>query len=475
MTNTPVAEVNSYFATATNRTIDSGSKKQVDAQSFTQVLNETAGKSVNTAESQESAKQSQTVAKKPDRKDLDNQNAKTVKRETAEQTEKVSDGREVGDKMTAEAEKIKNAIKEELGVTEEELVQAMEMLGLSMQDLLNPESLKELMLILSGTEDSFSLLTNAELYSSMKEIMQMASDAVVEMKAEFSLTDDEFARLLEDGFSSGELSPKEQLTVDDDSQVQTDPMQKPVENEPEKMPPVVKVEVERSEETRTSDPIKTNGPTEVNEEVKGIVLPQTQEGNTGKSGAEAQNDELFGQAPQTTVTTSSVGDMVETVKEFIQSYANGEEIMRQVTEYIKVNIGVGMTSMEMQLHPESLGTINMQIASQNGVVTAQLLVQNEAVKAVLETQLVQLQETFAQQGQKVESVEVAVANYDLDRGLDQNNGEQSERQETGTRGTARRRLNLNDLDMDALDELDEGEKLAVAVMNMHGNSVDFTA
>ncbi len=472
MTNTPVAEVNSYFTTVTNRTTDLGSKKQADTQSFTQVLSETAGKSVNTTESQEGAKQSQTVAEKPDRKDLDNQSTKAVRGDTAKQSKKVTNSNEVSEKVTAEAEKIKKAIKEELGVTEEELVQAMETLGLSMQDLLNSDSLKELMLTLSGVEDSLSLLTNAQLYSSMKEVMQMAADAVAEIKAEFSLTDDEFAQLLEESFLNGELSFKEQLTADGDLQAQADPLQTPVEGEPEKIPPVVKVEVERSEETRISDPINTDGSTEGNEKTEGIALPQTREGNTGKSGAEAQNNELLGQPAQTTVTTNTVGDMVETVKEFTQSYANGEEIMRQVTEYIKVNIGADTTSMEMQLHPESLGTINMQLASQNGVVTAQFLVQSEAVKAALETQLAQLQETFSQQGQKVESVEVAVASYDLDRGLDRNNGEQSERQETNTRGTARRRLNLNDLDM---EDLDEEEKLVAAVMNMHGNSVDFTA
>lgn len=467
MTNTPVTEVNSFFTTVTNRTTDSGSKNQADAQSFTKVLSETAGKSVNAADSQGSVKQSKTVVEKPGRKDLDNRGT-----EAAKEPEKVTDGKEFAEKVTAEAEKIKGAIKEELGVTEEEIVQAMETLGLSLQDLLNTDSLKELMLTLSGAEDSLSLLTNAELYDSMKEIMQMAADAAGEIKAEFMLTDDEFAQLLKGSLLTEELNTGEQMPLEDGLQPDADPEQTPVESAPEKTPPTVKVEVERSQEARITDPVKTDSVAEAKEEAKGIALPQTQESNAGKSGAEAQSNELFG---QTTTTTNTVGDMVETVKQFAQSYVDGEEIMRQITEYVKVNIGADTTSLEMQLHPESLGTVNMQITSQNGIVTAQLLVQNEAVKAALETQLVQLQETFAQQGQKVESVEVTVANYNLDRGLDQNSGEPSERQEENTRGTARRRLNLNDLDVDALDELDEEEQLAAAVMNMHGNSVDFTA
>ena len=161
MTNTPVTEVSSFFTTVTNRTTDLGSKNQADAQSFTQVLSETAGKSVNAADSQEGVKQSKTVVEKPGRKDLDNHGTEAVK-----EPEKVTDGKEFAEKVTAEAETIKDAIKEELGVTEEELVQAMETLGLSLQDLLNTDSLKELMLTLSGAEDSLSLLTNAQLYGS---------------------------------------------------------------------------------------------------------------------------------------------------------------------------------------------------------------------------------------------------------------------------------------------------------------------
>ncbi len=470
MINTPVTEVNSYFTTVTNRTTDSGSKNQADAQSFTQVLSETAGKSVNTADIQEGAKKSQTVVEKPDRKDLDNQHAEEVK-----EPEKAADISEVTEKVTGAAEEVKDAIKEELGVTEEELVQAMQTLGLTLQDLLNADSVKTLMLTLSGTEDSLSLLTNAELYDGMKEIIQMAADASLEIQTEFSMTDDEFAQLLEDGFLPEELNAGEQLPIEGDTQPVTDSVQTPVENTPEKMPPTVKAEVQRSEDVRTADPVKTDNAAEAKEESKGIVLQQTQEGNTGKSGTEGQNNELLGQTTQTTVTTNTVGDMVETVKQFAQSYVDGEEIMRQITEYVKVNIGADMTSMEMQLHPASLGTVHMQIASQNGIVTAQLLVQNEAVKTALETQLVQLQDTFVQQGQKVESVEVAVANYNLDRGLDQNNGNPPERQESNTGRTARRQLNLNDLDIDDLEELGEEERLAAAVMNMHGNSVDFTA
>ncbi|MCR5223016.1 MAG: flagellar hook-length control protein FliK, partial [Lachnospiraceae bacterium] len=157
------------------------------------------------------------------------------------------------------------------------------------------------------------------------------------------------------------------------------------------------------------------------------------------------------------------------------SYNDGQEIVRQVTDFIRVNISPEETSMELQLHPASLGTIHMNIASQNGIVTAQLLVQNESVKEALESQLMQLQETFEEQGTKVEAVEVAVASYNLDRGPFQDRDDRQDRQNADEqRGRRRINLNLNDLNADDL-ELSEEDQLAKDVMEMNGTSVDFSA
>lgn len=464
MTNTPVTDVKSYFAPAANKTTDMGSRKS-DGYSFNNVLSETAGKSVDTQSTAEGVKQSQTVVEKPGRKDLNSQSTNTDK---AEETTEVKDSKEVAGTVTEKADEIKDAIKEELGVTDEEIEEAMKTLGISMQELLNPNTVQELMMTLSGTEDSLSLLTNAELYDSIKEVMQMATDAATEIKAEFALTDDEFAQLLA-GRDLTEAVPDNTLQPAEEALATENPEAGKGSEQPV---PTVKVEVTRTEETRTADPT-AEVMTEQRPEAKGMVLSNMQGENTGSQSNE-QGNETLAQMTQTTVTTNSVGDMVETVRQFAQSYVNGEELMQQVTEAVKINITPDTTSMEMQLHPASLGTVNVQISAQNGVVTAQLLVQNEAVKAALETQLVQLQETFAEQGQKVEAVEVAVANYNLDRGLNQNNGEQPEGQQAKARGI-RRRLNLNDLNGSELEGLEEEEQLAAAVMDMNGNSVDFTA
>ena len=167
------------------------------------------------------------------------------------------------------------------------------------------------------------------------------------------------------------------------------------------------------------------------------------------------------------------------VAEGAEPYVDARSIIEQVTDQIKVNITEDATSMELQLHPASLGTVNLTVATNGGVVTANILVQNEAVKTVLEGQLAQLLQTFEEQGQKVEAIEVAVAGYDLDRSLNQGNEQgQDQRRERSTEGigrTVRRRLNLNELTEEDIEDLTEEEQLAKEMMEADGTSVDFQA
>ena len=436
---TSVADVNFMFTNSVS-TIDkapSVNAGKSDELSFTNYLN-TAEKPV-ISDNKETVNKTQTTVEKPGRKDLDNQEANTD--EVGSQDK---DG--IALKVEEKANEIKDAIKEKLGVSDEDIEKAMETLNLSMVDLLNPESLKDLMMSIAGQDDAVSLLTNEELYSDMMEVINLASDLTEEIKNEFDLTDEEFVQIC------SEVKTKDETVTEI----------KPEESKEET--PNIKVEINVSEEMRTSN--------------SGIV---TNESNTKQS----QNNQDFSnesaqeempQMSQMTVQTETVtvSNTVETVRQF-SSYLNGNEVVSQVTEFIKVNISPETTSMELQLHPASLGTVNMNIVSQNGVVTAQLLVQSESVKEALEAQLIQLQEVFDEQGTKVEAVEVAVASYDLDRGPFQDRDDRQDRQNADKGNHKKINLNLNDLDDDDLANLDEEDQLARHVMEMNGTSIDFSA
>ena len=151
------------------------------------------------------------------------------------------------------------------------------------------------------------------------------------------------------------------------------------------------------------------------------------------------------------------------------------DVIRQVSEFTRVMYQGDTTSMEMQLNPENLGKIYVQVTAKEGVVTAHLAVQNEIVKEALENQTIQLRENMNQQGIKVEAVEVTIASHEFERNLEQNQqGNAQDEQREQASKSQRRNISMNQLDeMSGL--MSEEEMLVAKIMRDNGNSVDFTA
>ena len=153
------------------------------------------------------------------------------------------------------------------------------------------------------------------------------------------------------------------------------------------------------------------------------------------------------------------------------------EIMQQILDYIKVQVKPDMTSLQMQLHPEDLGTLQIEVSNKNGVLTAQFTTQDDSVKAVIESQLIQLKENLNEQGLKVQAVEVTVASQQFDRNLDKNGNEGTAQEESQKASKKQiRRINLNELDMEnELEEADDAIRIAADMMARNGNTIDFMA
>ena len=134
--------------------------------------------------------------------------------------------------------------------------------------------------------------------------------------------------------------------------------------------------------------------------------------------------------------------------------------------------GEDFESLEMQLKPESLGTLQIRVTAKNGNLTASFLAQNEAVKAALEAQVTTLKEQLEQQGVKVEAVEVTVETHKFESAMQQNN-QSNEQSFSNAKHSGTRSINLNeDLDEEGLTE---EEQLAVEMMQANGNTVDYKA
>lgn len=454
MTSTPVTDVKALFMSVTSTRATSSAEKVPNE--FVQVMSETAEKSDDT--NHQGATSKTPDVKQTSKSAVDDSSKKVLKEDSrvaeklkqATETEKPIE--EIESAVEEAAAKIVVAVMDKLNISEEELLTAMETLGLNITDLLEPNNVMNLMVELTGSGDALTLLTNEELYTDVKQLMQMAEELTTAIKEQFTLTNEEVAELIS--------------KIGDDNEPQIPEL--PEQQEGKAIPveageKVVAVEVSKADDVAVS---------KATDSKEGSFLVPKAEGAENEQSkmdhGEAEQQEFLGTTTQT--TTNSVGDIVETVKEFTK--VDGQEIMRQVTDYIRVNVNADTTSIELKLHPESMGTVSAHVTSQNGAITAQFIVQNEAVKAALETQLVQLKDRLNEQGLKVESIEVTVEDHDLSRSFSNEFSEEDANKNDFRRG--RRQINLNDLE-GLPEELTEAEQLAADIMTVNGNSVDYSA
>ena len=130
--------------------------------------------------------------------------------------------------------------------------------------------------------------------------------------------------------------------------------------------------------------------------------------------------------------------------------------------------------MEMQLHPQSLGNVQIHIANKEGTITAQFTTENEAVRATLEGQMIQLKERFEEQGIKVETIEVTVETHSFDQNLGQNQS-QGEEDYNGQQRKATRSILDTSLSEEEMELLSDEDKLKLRMMESNGNQVDYKA
>lgn len=142
------------------------------------------------------------------------------------------------------------------------------------------------------------------------------------------------------------------------------------------------------------------------------------------------------------------------------------DIVEQVVHHVRIRVLPQTTSMELQLNPESLGRVNLNVTSQNGTATATLTVQNQVAKEALESQITVLRENLESQGLKVDAVEVNVSEFGF-----KHPGDSDTDQKQQNKSSQNRRFRF-----DSAEEADERESAVTDEDRQDGNSVvDYTA
>lgn len=430
---------------------------------------------------------------------------------------KVTDVASNEQQLQSLGEEIKEQIEDSLDLTEEQVTEVMELLGLTTLDLLDTQNIVALVQELTESDTAMELLTN----DSFQQLMADVTELIGNFEQVNELSPKEFAQVVETVLQSQDQTLPEETPLTGDagamttvevsdnaaavdgntvSQVQ-DAVEQPNGSEvveDEKQPQTTAKEEVTASQTPVAEENVTEQPMETEETPAWEAAKENSsetEQNMEQSASDPSKD-MFKQKEQKTeslinehanyqtdLTNAGQTRAVDAqpVVTAADSYLDAEQLLAQFEGMARTLATDSGTTIEMQLNPANLGRLFLSVSEKEGNVTATITASNEEVKEALQTQMAALRETLQMQGIKVEAVEVTVAAHEFEQNLDGNqsaNGQaQSEREQQAqaeSEKSGRRNLNLNDLDgLSGL--MSEEERLVAQMMADQGNSVDFKA
>lgn len=407
---------------------------------------------------------------------------------------------EAGEVLEQAGEEVVDTLAEKYGVDEETIQKLLDDMGLSALDLLNPQNLVSFIVQLTGVASGEELLLDENFLSVMETLNHLAEglmnelnvdmNGLQELVAEMDLvtkTEEvptDFQEVLNEmddlaGNEATEMTEETNASATEqiaDESVETQDVKKEQTAESqveESQDETSEIKVEKQEEllAKESNDAEESALGQERSEGQGFSRNQNSEGNSLLN--HNANETIVN--TQTTVNVSQAVEMTQMTQFSSYLSADTVQIMEQIVQQMRVTISNEITTMEMQMNPENLGKVYVNISSEEGVVNAQFHATNEVVKEALEAQISTLRESLNQAGVKVDAIEVTIASHEFERNLEQNHQSPEEQMDAEKQNVQKRR----NLTIDSLDELSgmmtEEEALVAQIMRDNGNSVDFTA
>ena len=373
---------------------------------------------------------------------------------------------------------------EVLGISEDDLKEVLENLGLTAMDLANPQNVSMLVATVKADGDMMSLVTDEALTELVSEINEVVTSTLEEVSEELGIDIGELTAKLEEAIEA----PKNDVVTENVTPATNTNTEEVKAFDQEVKDFTAKEVVSDDNEVAT---VATTNQTNDTSDDAGESLADSKNQNqsltfTKNDKHESVKDNSVRGDAQANAFNANVNNLnpqevsVAPLGENTQSLSSTQlDVINQINEYMKTQIKADMSTLEMQLNPANLGAVNVALSSKDGNVTAQFTTQNELVKAALESQIMILKENLEQAGVKVNAVEVSVESHAFERNLDeqgQNSGQEAKEEEEKRLRKATRRLNINDLFADDNSvELSEEESLTAEMMQADGNVMDYKA
>lgn len=359
-------------------------------------------------------------------------------------------------------------VMQQFDISLEELAVKLEEFGMEPADLMTQQGLKEFFLQMNNAEVS-DLIVDENLNQELQAFLSEMSDEVMALETlipdvESFVADEEIAQMLSDITVPQDdvidmqprVDVREEIISDDEPEVIIDNNNAKYVNDVN----------ENSDSSNSSDSFDSFD----SSETKHQQLSESSQQLTSK---ESMTTEITTETP-----TEKQNTFVNPILQAIQDAMNNVEvagvseqpvqqmdILRQVVEQVRLNMNQQQTSLELQLYPEHLGRIQINVVAKEGVMTASIVAETEAAKQAIEAGLLNLREAMEQQDLKVEAIEVMVSTMGFE-----NDGEQQSFDEKGS-SNQRRKIDLSELG----EEVPQEDEAEVEKMKVSGSSVSYRA
>ena len=388
---------------------------------------------------------------------------------------------QITDKVATLVKRVKDVLKDKLGLSDEQIESLLADMGITAPELLVGDNLKNFVLQVEGATN-VDLLVNENLSDLVKAVTDDVSNLI--LGSGFEEGFDIGAFINENIVGINEALEKIDIDVDivsDDAEINNYVNENINSSE-------TSVQVKKNEKSEVDNSIhgtdevsveQTKDTSEQPDGVKTSEQPDTvakesvKVNHNNDSGQEMGHEHNFEQSNQqiqanldqalNNVSNSNI-DMTSFAGNITEA-----DIIRQIIDQIKVNVGSKVQSMEVQLNPENLGKVYVNVEAKDGVMQAKIVAETEAAKNAIENNLAVLKENFSNSEIKVEAIEVMVAAYGFFE--ESQNGDFDNQEQTNDTSKAIGTLNVSDLNE---DELTEEEVIEAEIMRRKGNTVSYT-
>ncbi len=161
------------------------------------------------------------------------------------------------------------------------------------------------------------------------------------------------------------------------------------------------VEEVKSEESNTT--------TTLSKDSNNQEASQFSEGQNQSFNFEQNQEEIFFGVNQENIEIKDISKFSRVVNTRMSNF-NSQNVLNQIVEKVKFNFNPSYSEIKVQLTPENLGDVTLKVITENGIITAQFIAENEKVKEILESNFTQLEDTLKQKGLDISELSVSIDN-----------------------------------------------------------------